>query len=110
MNKLESHGEKNYTCLCKPYWASHFLLILYNIFYFFYDPSVSIERHPFLFLGFLIMKTTFSYFPGMFEIHCQPWQQVVNEIQFKKNKMKDIIKYKLYTVGFNVWLSILKFN
>ena len=41
-------------------------LILHNILYFSWSESY-FWKHLFLFRGFLIMKTTFLYFPGMFE-------------------------------------------
>ena len=43
-----------------------------------------------MFRGFLVMKTTFSYFPGMFE------NLALAKI-IKKNKIKNIMKYHLFT-------------
>ena len=52
----------------------------------FYDLRVTFENIPFLFREFLIMKTTFSYFPGIFEI--QAMKPVANEIlTYTKTKL-----------------------
>ena len=53
-------------------------------------------KHSFLFRGFLILKTTFSYFPGMFE----------NPAPGKYYSKKQNQKYKLYTYASknNRWL------
>ena len=44
-------------------------------------------KHLFLFWGFLIMKTKFSYFPGMFK------NPTPAKIILKKTKSKNIMKY-----------------
>ena len=56
----------------------------------FYDLRVTFENISFLFREFLIMKTTFSYFPGMFE-------NLATEKYLYKNEIKNITKYELYT-------------
>ena len=49
--------------------------------------SIQIQKDVFLFRGFWIMKTTFSYFPGMVE------NPAPVKYYSKKNEIKNIIKY-----------------
>jgi len=62
-------------------------LIFHNIFFYFF--LIRLWKHLFLFQGFLIMKTTFSYFPGMFK------NPAPAECYLKK--IINIMKYLLYT-------------
>ena len=92
-------------------------MIFHNILYFSWS-EIYFWKHLFLFRGFLIMKTTFSYFPGMFE-NPEPtvktsWK--LNITYLKNQKYHEIItiyesvKKLLLIICCNIYMIYLEFN
>ena len=84
------------------YFSTHSQIVVLSYYFVFFMIWELLWKHLFLFRRFLIMQTTFSYFPGMFE-NPVPAKMIL------KNKIINIMKYQLFTNASknNRWLMFV---
>ena len=92
-------------------FPTHSYIVYYFIILFLWSDSYFL-KHLFLFRGFLIMKTKFSYCPGMFEIPAPAkyYLKKQNQNFYEILNICECVEKKSITIVCNIWMIFLELN